>query len=146
MRVLIPIIALAFVSCALQTSLSESQPFKDQIGVELTTERVTYIYDFSHSPQSLWNHTFKYGRAGEDGEFRMYEGQPKAQCPPESIVVLDEVHLRKAKSGEAIEALGTIHCEGSQFRFRYVWGSGRERHAAPWESEKYEPRNTRKVL
>ena len=144
MRVLVPAIALVLVSCASHLSLTKFEPFKDQVGVELRTERVTYIYDFPHSPQSLWDHTFKYKYGGE---IHMREEEPKALCPAGSIVRLEEVRqTRQFDNPIVIEALGKIDCGGSVLEFRYVWGLGSEIHAAPWESESYDPREKRRVL
>ncbi len=146
-RILVLVIAIALVSCTSHRDLTHLDAFQRQVGVELRTERLTYIYDFPYSAQSLWNHTYKYGIAGENGEMTMHESEPKAECPPGSIVWLDEVRFtRKFDNPEVIEALGRIYCSGQVWQFRYVWGLGPKIHDAPWESETYDPRNTRKVL
>jgi len=146
-RTLLPALAVALASCASHRDLTHFDLFQRQVGAELRTERQTYIYDFPHSPQSLWNHTHKFGRAGEAGEMVMQETEPKAVCPTGSTVRLDRVRFSsKFDSPEVIEAFGVIQCSGKLWQFRYVWGLAPNIHGAPWESEIYDPQKTRRVL
>jgi hypothetical protein len=144
MRFLLAIFILTCSACATHVCLNSREPFHQQLGKELRTERVTYIYDFPHSPQSLWDHPHEYKHGGEN---ELRTESPKAECPVGSLVQLRQVRqASRFDNPTVIEALGQIQCGGSAYEFRYVWGIGSEIHEAPWESPKYDASNTRPVL
>lgn len=144
MRRLAAALMLACSACATHLSLNGHEPFQQQLGRQLRTERVTYIYDFPHSAQSLWDHTYKYKHGGES-ELRVE--RPKAECPIGSIVRLRQVRQTSAfDNPTVIEAIGEIECGGSVFEFRYVWGIGSDIHEAPWEAPHHDPTRTRPVM
>lgn len=63
----------------------------------------------------------------------MQEENPKEVCASGSVVKLESVHLaQEFDNPQAIEALGTIKCDGRKWAFRYVWGLGKEIHYAPF--------------
>lgn len=143
MRFLVATLIFTCSACAAPVNLDSHEPFQQQVGKELRTERVTYIYDFPHSSQSLWNYLHKYKYGGSD-ELRVES--PKAECPVGSIVQLRKIRqTRRFDNPTVIEALGQIECGGSTYEFRYIWGIGSEIHEAPWESPDYDASNTRPV-
>lgn len=143
-RLLVSTWLVALVSCATHRDLSMLNPFDEQIGASLRTLRVTYLYDFPHSPPSLWNHPHRYGIAEADGEIVRHEAAPEATCPSGSRLWLRNVRLTQGfDSPEVVEAWGTIECAGEKREFRYVWGSRNAIHAAPWESAVHGSQKTR---
>ena len=128
-------VSMSLGACTSTTDLSKHSMFQEQIGVELSTRRDTYIYKFPHARQSLWDHVYEFATYDSAGNRVMHREPPKATCPTGSAITLSRVQRhQRFDNPNVIEALGTIRCDDSDLEFRYVWGIYPTIHPAPWES------------
>lgn len=141
-------VSTLLAGCATVEDLSLNAPFAENVGKVLSTQRVTYVYDFDagEAPMELWDHTDDFVRPDSVDQMNMTEVQPIATCTPGSEFQLQRVlRVRRFNNPESIEARGRIVCGEQVYDVSYDWGRWNSIIDAPWESNLYDPDRTRQI-
>ena len=108
-------------------------------------KREAYLYKFHDEKEiSLWNSRYKYGSGADDsGKMIMHSPPPLLVLPPGTKLTIEKItrETHFDNSPNAIYVRGVAHSASQDIRFRYLWGINNSIHHAPWETEKYDPRD-----